>query len=550
MPSRPAELAALADLLERSDTLFGARLRPDGTVLSATRPLQRFADSDLVGRPVQELLTAPQRPALTCALEAVGEGWTTLTLGFSDGSPRPAEDRRVFLRRDGDDILLVAEPALGERDRLVEQVLELNEDLISAQRRLSRRQRELERAQAEAATAMERVRRLESIMLAGLASPDLESALESLLRIARDVFRSDRATVLLRTEDGRHLRIAAASGLDEDRVASVRVPLGRGFAGGIAADARARVIDDIDQAEIWSAYLRESGGSVAGVPLVLEGDVIGVLHVSSLDKNRFTAEDLALLERIGERASLTIGHAQLRERERRVADTLQHSLLQEKLPTVSGVRLVARYISRAHGVHVGGDFYDAVVVEGDLLALSIGDVAGKGLDAASMMGRLRNALRAYAVEAKDPADLLRRLDRLVVEEDAMVTAQHFLLDPATGELQHSNAGHPPALRVTAAHEPEWLQGALAPPLGTGWEPRPLVEHVLAPGDRVLLFTDGLVERRDSTLDDGLAVLAEAAVGAPEGELDAWCDHLLGCLSGAAGGFEDDVALLAFELVRD
>src|SRR6478672_6102216 len=165
--------------------------------------------------------------------------------------------------------------AAGERDRLVEQVLELNEDLIDAQRKLTRRQRELERAQAEAATAMERVRRLESIMLAGLTSPDLHSALERLLAIAQDVFRSDRATVLLRSEDGRHLRIAAATGLDDDRVANVQVPYGRGFAGGIAAAARGRIVADIEATEIWSAYLRESGGSVAGVPLELEGDVLG-----------------------------------------------------------------------------------------------------------------------------------------------------------------------------------------------------------------------------------------------------------------------------------
>ena len=550
MPGTPAELAALADLLTRSDTLFAAWVQPDGTVEHANAALERWAGAALAGQPVQELATAPQRPAFSAAVEAAGDEWSVLTLGFADGSPRPAEDRRVFIRRDGDLVLAVAEPAHGERDRLVEQVLELNEDLIGAQRALSRRQRELERAQAEAATAMERVRRLESIMLAGLTRPSLDGVLETLLEIARDVFRSDRAAVLLRTDDGRHLEVAAATGLDQDVVVGrVRVPLGRGFAGTMGVTGEARVVGDIDKVDIWSAYLRHRGGSLAGVPLILDGEIIGVLHVSALERERFTAEDLALLERVGERASLAIGHAQLRERERLVAETLQRSLLQETLPDVAGVRLAARYLSRAQGVHVGGDFYDVVFVDGASLALSIGDVAGKGLEAASTMGRLRNALRAYVVEGTAPADLLERLDRLVVDEDTMATAQHALLDPLRGSLRYSNAGHPPALRLPADGEPSWLSDALAPPLGTGWDARPSATVQLGGGDRILLFTDGLVERRDSTLDDGLGALAEAASSAPEGDLEQLCDHVLGWLSGAAGGFEDDVALLAFEWRR-
>jgi serine phosphatase RsbU (regulator of sigma subunit) len=197
-------------------------------------------------------------------------------------------------------------------------------------------------------------------------------------------------------------------------------------------------------------------------------------------------------------------------------------------------------------VHVGGDFYDVALIEGGRLAVVIGDVAGKGLDAASTMGRLRNALRAYAFDASDPADVLRRVDRLVVDEDAMATALHLLLDPATGTFCAANAGHPPALRLDAAGTPSWVQGALAPPLGTGWPDRPSGTGELAPGDRLLLFTDGLVERRDSTLDDGLAALAEAAAVAAGSELAALCDHVIDSLSGAAGGFEDDVALLGLE----
>jgi serine phosphatase RsbU (regulator of sigma subunit) len=548
MRQTPAEPGArLEALLERSGTLFAARVARDGTVRSANGALRAWAGGELAGTSLAELLSSPQRPALLQAIGEAGDDWSVLTVGFADGSPRPAEDRRVFLRRDGDAVLTVAEPAVAERDRLVEQVLELNEDLISAQRAISRRQRELERAQAEVAATAERVRRLESIMLAGLRSASLEGLLESLLDIARDVFRSDRAAVLLRHEDRRHLYVAAAIGMAREVREGVRVPIGRGFAGKIAATGRARVVRDTTKAEIWSAYLRESGGSVAGVPLVLDDEVIGVLHVSSLQPDRFSPDDLALLERVGERAALAIGHAQLRERERAVAEALQHSLLPERLPEVPGVGLAARYLSRAHGVHVGGDFYDAVRPGGGELGLSIGDVAGKGLLAAASMGRLRNALRAYAFDGARPSELLRLLDRLVVEEDTMATAAHVSLDPVTGRLRYASAGHPPALRVAPDGTSAWLTGALGPPLGTAWEPRDEAEAQLAPGERLLLFTDGLVERRTGTLDDGLQRLAIVAGAAVGGDLDAWCDAILAGMTGTAGGsFEDDVAMLAVD----
>jgi serine phosphatase RsbU (regulator of sigma subunit) len=544
----PAEPGAqLEALLERSGTLFAARVAPEGTVRSANAALEAWTGGGLAGTSLAELLSAPQRPALLQAIEAAGDDWTVLTVGFTDGSPRPAEDRRVFLRRDGDAVLVVAEPAVAELDRLVEQVLELNEDLIGAQRGLSRRQRELERAQAEVAATAERVRRLESIMLAGLRSSSLEGLLESLLDIARDVFRSDRAAVLLRHEDRRHLYVAAAIGLSREVQEGVRVPIGRGFAGSIAATGRARVVRDTTKAEIWSAYLRESGGSVAGVPLVLEDEVIGVLHVSSLQPDRFTPDDLALLERVGERAALAIGHAQLRERERAVAEALQHSLLPERLPVVPGIALAARYLSRASGVHVGGDFYDAVHPQEGELGISIGDVAGKGLLAAATMGRLRNALRAYVFDGAGPSELLRLLDRLVVEEDTMATAQHLSLDPVTGRLRFASAGHPPALRIGPDGASAWLEGALGPPLGTSWEPREEAEAQLQPGERLLLFTDGLVERRTGTLDDGLAQLAAVAAEAAGRDLETWCDVILERMAASTDGrFEDDVALLAVQ----
>ena len=544
MSGHGGRIDTLDGLLRETETLYAARLSADGVVLEANAALEAFAGSRLAGQRFDGLVTEPQRPIVARALDGAGEGWHTITVGFTDGSPRPADDRRLFLRREGDEVQVVAEPATAGQHQLIEQVLELNEDLIAAQRTLSRRQRELERAQTDAATAMERVRRLESIMLAGLTRPTLVAVLDALLEIARDVLSTDRAAILLRDEDRRVLTLAAATGVHLAGAHDL-LPLGRGFAGRIASEGHGLILDEVDDALMQSPFPSDQGGSLAGVPLKLEQVVIGVLLVSAPDANRFDAEDLALLERVGERAALAIGHAQLRDRERAVAEALQRSLLPETLPKVDGVTLAARYLSRAAGVDVGGDFYDAVVLDDGRLSLAIGDVAGKGLQAASIMGRLRNAVRAYAVENDAPATVLGLVDRLAFSEEAMATAQHLIFEPATGRLRYANAGHPAALRVSREGEATWLSEALAPPLGTDWRKRGESEVHLQPGDRLLLFTDGLVERRDELLDTGLARVADAARAATGLELEGVCDAILAALD-SYEGFGDDVALLALE----
>ena len=209
-----------------------------------------------------------------------------------------------------------------------------------------------------------------------------------------------------------------------------------------------------------------------------------------------------------------------------------------------GVGLCSCYLPLMSGVGVGGDFYDALALEDGRLALSIGDVAGKGLPAASAMGRICHALRAYALEEATPADALERLDRLVVEAgDDMATALHLVLDPATGAVAYASAGHPPALRVTAGGETEWLSDALAPPLGAGVSPRPQATTQLEPGDRLVLYTDGLIERRGRSLDAGLERLEQGAAGRA---FDDLCEGLVDEIAGA-DGFDDDVAVLAVEL---
>ncbi|MCW2995880.1 MAG: SpoIIE family protein phosphatase, partial [Conexibacter sp.] len=187
--------------------------------------------------------------------------------------------------------------------------------------------------------------------------------------------------------------------------------------------------------------------------------------------------------------------------------------------------------------------YDAVVLPGDRVGLAIGDVAGKGLSAAAAMGQVRAALHAYALEDDEPGSVLARLDRFVAAMDVTATAMFIIID-AEGQMAIASAGHPPAVLVDAAGA-RLVVGALGPPLGSGVEGRGTEHHHLPAGARLLLYTDGLVERRDERLDVSLEALRQVVASAGP-SLDAMCDRVLEALAPREEGGEwpDDVALLA------
>ena len=232
------------------------------------------------------------------------------------------------------------------------------------------------------------------------------------------------------------------------------------------------------------------------------------------------------------------------ERDHQVAETLQRSLLPERLPEIDGVGLEARYLPAAHGTAIGGDWYDAMELDDGRVAVVVGDVVGHGLRAATMMGQLRNAFRAYALVEPTPAATLGRLNRLLAVDgrDLMATALYVILDRDTGEIVYSSAGHPPAL-IAARGGARFLDEGRSVPLGTA-DPATYTEahDRIEPGGTLLLYTDGLVERRDTPLDDRLAQLRTVA-GVAGGELGHSCDEII---NGLLGGSRpaDDVALLA------
>ena len=281
------------------------------------------------------------------------------------------------------------------------------------------------------------------------------------------------------------------------------------------------------------------------VPLEARGRVLGAItFVSSESGRRYEQTDLELAEDLARRAALAIDNAMLFNREHDAALTLQRSLLPQSLPEVDGARFAARYDPAAPGLEVGGDWYEVVALEDGQVAVTIGDVAGRGILAAAVMGRVRPSLRAYALDGLSPAETLERLDRAMRESERpeMSTIFHMRFDPATGKGEYVRAGHPPALIRRPDGSVELLEGKGTPPLGI-LDDTTCVQHPveLPPGSLLLLYTDGLIERRDAVLDVGLDRLKQALAEGPTDPQE--------CLDSLAASFgaeaiADDVAMLA------
>jgi PAS domain S-box-containing protein len=233
-------------------------------------------------------------------------------------------------------------------------------------------------------------------------------------------------------------------------------------------------------------------------------------------------------------------------RDHEVAVTLQRSLLPERLPSIVGLALEARYLPATTETGIGGDWYDAIELDERRVAVLVGDVVGHGPRAAAVMGQLRNACRAYALLGHSPAETFVHLNRLLAVEgrDVMATAFYAVVDRDSGRIQYASAGHLPAL-VVEEQGARFLEGGRSVPLGTT---DPIVyqdaEDSMGPSSTLLLYTDGLVERRNVPLDNSLRRLAER-VGSARGDLGDLCDAVVGDTQSDGG--TDDVALLAIRL---
>jgi len=285
------------------------------------------------------------------------------------------------------------------------------------------------------------------------------------------------------------------------------------------------------------------------IPLASAGRTRGLAIISFTETVLLTGEDRTFVGLLASQVAQALDRARSFESERTIAETLQRSVLPASLPAVANVQLAARYLPGTQEVDVGGDWFDAILLPSGRVGLAVGDVVGKGVQSAATMAQLRNALRAFALDQMKPSSTISRLNRLTeaISESAFATVVYAVIDPVAGICRYTSAGHPPPLLLRPDGRAEYLEGGRGLPLGASTNARYRQETVELPvGSIVIFYTDGLVERRTESIDEGLERLRRAAETAP-GNPERLVDHVLEALVGDAGR-RDDIALLAVRLL--
>ena len=414
----------------------------------------------------------------------------------------------------------------------------------------------LERAQLLDAEriAADRVRRLQEVTAELAAAITVDDVARIVVR--RGVAALGAAAGALVLKRGDALELVEAIGYSDELVALYRgVPLPSGRVSAAADTIRSGVPRWVESLEeMTQSYPLEELEldtrleSEALVPLRFAGAVNGVLVVSFVGARRLTPSEKELLLTFARQCGQALGSALVYERDHRIAETFQHSLLPEALPLLPTMRTAARYLPGSDEAVVGGDWYD-LIERGNCIFGGVGDVGGKGVVAASRMGQLRTALRAYGLGGMSPAEVLEHANRLAeATESFFATLVVLDLDLETGELRYSSAGHPPPLLLRGDGDVAFLDGGLSVPFGVAADTVFVEDHViLSPGDRLIVYTDGLVERRGEQLDVGLERLRDAVRAWAGAALDVHVDRVLEAML-PGGKRADDVAVLALEVI--
>ncbi|WP_244927953.1 GAF domain-containing SpoIIE family protein phosphatase [Nocardioides sp. W7] len=378
--------------------------------------------------------------------------------------------------------------------------------------------------------------------------------LSDVLDGVRAALGADTATVLVLDGTRSFLEPLATVGLGRMLHAARRVPFGHGFAGRIAQSRQPVVLSQVDRSTVINPVLLDHGvQSLLGVPVMDGSELLGVLHVGYLHGHVATEAETRLLSQHA--ATLGAGlHDRFADDAHTAALTLQRSLLPTTVTAPEGISIAARYVP-AHG-DLGGDWYDVFELPGDRLAIVMGDVAGHGLEAAVVMGRLRSALRAYALEHDDPAEVLMRLDRKIChfEQEVFATVVLGIAHAPYTEWCLSTAGHHPPVVGSPGAQP--VVAAIPQDPLLGFQPetarRSVVIEVPA-GGFLCLYTDGLVERRPTrdrtvvgALDENMVRLVDV-LGQP-GDPEMRCIRALSEVVGDQTA-EDDIAILVAQVEK-
>ncbi len=492
---------------------------------------------DLVGRSPVQLLEQPLwELAHPADRQKERDTWRRLLRD----QPRLEQSEKRFMRHDGKVVHALVNVSLtmdgrGEPMGYLWQLVDVTEQ----------RRAEAERAaRAEAEAVAVTIGKLQQVTEAALEHLEPAELMGLVVERIKDAFRADMARILL-IEPNREgeLSLGAASGFGSAARADT-VPIGDVLSQ-VVGEGRPVILDGLQGGAGLDPMLGAAAPrALMASPLTVKGRMAGVVEIATRKERRFTPEEESLLVLMADRAGLAIEHARAYEREVGTVEMLQRSLLPDQLPRLPGVRIAARYMPG--GADVGGDWYDAIPLEDGRVGLAMGDVVGHGLGAASLMGQLRHAARAYALEGHSPPAVLDRLDRLVrsLPGAQMATLLYLVVDSDLQTVRFASAGHVPPLVVDPDGEPRFLEGAPNPPLGvfdsSGHEE---ITLKLEPGSTIVLYTDGLVEERGVSIDAGLDALSEAARN--PGHPVELCDHLVDSMLSIHPA-HDDIAVLALQ----
>ncbi len=411
------------------------------------------------------------------------------------------------------------------------------------------------RARAEAEAVARTVRTLQILSDAALSHLEMGGLTAELVERAATLFQADSACLLLRDENAPGLGVLASRGV-LPVAGDGRVMLGEGTFGRLAVAREAALLVGEELPPMGAARVAageeeaEAIASLMVVPLVASDELLGLIVLGASAEDRFDAGHLELLTLAADRMAIAIDHVQRFAHGRQLVETLQRSLLPDRLPHHPRLELAARYLPSGLAPQIGGDWYDALELDRDRTAVMIGDVVGHGVRAATTMSELRNALRAFAVEGHSPGSALHQLDRVVhatLGPGMIATVLFLIIDASKGTVSISRAGHPPPALRTAAGEIQFLETGGTLPLGIDDRVKAdEAEYRVNPGDTLLLFTDGLVERRRESINTGFDRLRDAFTNAPS-DVEELCDFILE-RTVTEQASHDDIAVLAVRVL--
>ena len=522
-----AELEASRRALKRSEALLSGAFEaaPIGkTVLDSDGRIVRSnpAFGQLVGRDPDELIGLAVadlcEPEDRAALEASFGELTRRSRG-SAGAGRPSIDLRL-LASSGTQVWVAMIASAIEATEFAEPLLLAQWVDLTVRRRAEQDRAELlleQAARVQAESLAERLSKLQALTTT-LEALTLEELLPRLAARLAELFAVDLAEVEITGEHEQPVVVRAAAG---------QMDAGR---------SRSIVVDE----DRWRQ-----------VPLVIEGTTVGCLRLALPPARTFSPTERSLLQDAADRAALAIRRAQLHEEEHRIAVELQRGLIPQSLPEVPGVTLAASYEVAGIGVQVGGDWYDAFAMPDGRLGIVVGDVTGRGIRAASAMGQLRTLTRAFSLAEhgrRSPGEALTLLNRhqLALGDEHLFTIVYAIVDPKAGTISWANGGHPPPLLRAPDGACRYCEGGNGL-MGVEDKRYETFEERIDPGSDVVLYTDGLIERRGESLDVGLDRLADAAAVAPD-EPAAFRDHILAALLEPGGQRYDDVTAVVVRLL--